>query len=91
MSCDPVEQLALRISATKRMARANIGRGDWNQNPAPRITRRHVDGPYLSALDCSMVWLSPLERLMTKLGIWDAWDVEWRRFPLASLAPKAAS
>jgi hypothetical protein len=28
------------------------------------------------------VWLSLLERLLTKLGIWDAWDIEWRRFPL---------
>src|SRR4051794_7377159 len=77
---DPWVKMALRHAAGQRM---HAGRYGISPCPTePRINRRHIDGPYLSALDGQIRWLSLWERLLTKLGIWNAWDIEWRRFPL---------
>jgi hypothetical protein len=75
---DSTMKLALRLAAQERVKAANLG----PMRMEPEIVRRHVDGPYLLAMDRRIVWLSPLERLLTKLGIWDAWEIEWRHFPL---------
>ena len=75
-----LEHTALRIAAFRRLRSAGLG--FHPPITQPRIVRCHIDGPYLSALDGSILWLSPWERLLTKLRIWDAWDIEWRRFPL---------
>jgi hypothetical protein len=80
---DPIIKSALCATAHRRMDRAGIG--IWPPITAPKINRRHIDGPYLKALDGTMVWLSPWERLLTKLGVWDAWDVEKRHFPPTDL------
>lgn len=82
-----VAKLALRIAAGERMRRAGYGISPCPTEPT--IHRRHIDGPYLSSLDGQIRWLSLPERLLTKLGIWTAWDIEWRRFPLP--APPEAS
>lgn len=74
----------LREGANVRMAALGIGASPPIREP--RINRNHIDGPYLSALDCSICWLSPWERLLTKLSIWNAWDIERRHFPLPSAA-----
>lgn len=73
-------KLALYHAAQRRMEAANYGCSPPIVRPT--INRRHIDGPYLSSLDSRMFWLSPWERLLTKLGVWDAWDIEWRRCPL---------
>lgn len=44
----------------------------------PSINRKHVDGPYLNCLGGGMHWLTLWERLLTKLGIWNAWHIEDR-------------
>lgn len=79
---DVICKIALLHAARQRMIA-----GGYDCFPPirkPRITRRHIDGPYFSSLDGRLFWLSPWERLLTKLGIWDAWDIEWRHFPLPS-------
>lgn len=72
-------QIQLLIAAWDRMRR-----GGYSAQPVdePYIVRGHIDGPYLLGLDHSIVDLSLWERLLTKLGLWDAWDIEARRFPL---------
>jgi hypothetical protein len=75
-----VGKIALFLAAKQRMTDGGYAvRGGLIE---PRIIRQHVDGPYLRALDGSIQWLTAWERLMTKLGIWDAWEIEWRHFPL---------
>lgn len=76
----PIAKLALRLAASERMRAGGYGMRPYRDEP--RIVRSHIDGPYLSALDGRILWLSLWERLLTKVGIWDAWDIEWRRFPL---------
>lgn len=66
---------AFWISAAQR----NLLRGIDVGLREPRIVRCHVDGPYAALIDGRMHWLTPWERLLTKLGIWDAWDIEARR------------
>ena len=73
-----IEKTALRLAACRRQFEGGYTRPVTE----PKIDREHVDGPFLLALDGRIVWLSLLERLMTKAGIWGAWDIEWRRFPL---------
>jgi len=71
-----VEKSAMRLCAWRELRAHGI-----SYNPPirePRIVRRHIDGPYCARLNGTLQWLSPLERLLTKLGIWDAWDIEVR-------------
>lgn len=75
---DALVKVALRIAAARRQASFNFQR----RISEPSIMRNHVDGPMFTALDGQTLWLNPWERLLTKLGVWDAWDIEWRRFPL---------
>lgn len=82
----PLEaKIAMRLSAAVRMRHGGISRR--LPTIAPSIDRQHKDGPVLRSLDGSLVWLSFLERVMTMIGLWSAWDVEWRRFPLTDPLP----
>lgn len=71
-----VEKTAMRLFAFEQ----NRARGiSIHPTPRePRLVRRHIDGPYLLKLDGTMHWLTLWERLLTKLGIWGAWDIEAR-------------
>jgi hypothetical protein len=80
------EKLALLHAAGQRMRAAGYGISPCPTEP--KINRRHIDGPYLSSLDGRIIWLSPLERILTKIGFWSAWDIEWRRFPLPTKAER---
>lgn len=80
---DPILKSALCASAQRRMKRAGVS--VWPPITAPTINRRHIDGPYLRALDGTLRWLSPWERLLTKLRILDAWDIECRHYPPTDL------
>lgn len=75
-----VEKAALLLAASERMRIAGEGHYPPMRNPV--INRNHIDGPYFTALNGTITWLSLWERLLTKIGIWDAWDIEARRFPL---------
>ncbi len=71
-------KMALRLAAVRRMKSAGYMRNAMK----PHIKRTHCDGPMHVSIDGSLHWLSLHERIMTKIGVWDEWDIEWRRFPL---------
>ena len=76
----PTVKFALRVAAMERLTLSGISLYPYRSEPT--IDRRHIDGPNIKTLDGQVFWLSPCERLLTKLRIWDAWDIEWRRCPL---------
>lgn len=84
---DPFIKHALVIAAHQRQCLGNYQR----RITEPVINRNHVDGPCFTALDGQTAWLTIWERLMTKFGVWDAWDIEWRRFPLLNPGKSAGS
>lgn len=55
----------------------------------PSISRKHVDGPLLYRLNGGLHWLSLRDRLLTKLGMKDAWDIELSIFHREMLAARA--
>ncbi len=79
MSLPSYVKAALMMAAQHRNMRDRIG-----QSPPirePRIVREHIDGPYIRHLDGTLRWLTLWERLLTKIGTWDAWDIELIDFP----------
>lgn len=83
MGIGNAEKTAMRIFAIEQNAKLGIGLTPPIREP--RINRRHIDGPYLSRLNGSMHWLTMWERLLTKLGIWGAWDIEARHCALFTM------
>ena len=69
----------LKLAAIQKNTRLGIGIGS-SCSREPFIQRKHIDGPYIHYLDGSVRWLTLWERLLTKVGYYDAWDLELFRF-----------
>lgn len=73
-----IDEIERRKKAEFQAALSNLHVSIADPNPAPVIYRRHVDGPYIRRPDGQIHWLTLRERLLTKLRVWNATDIERR-------------